>query len=81
MQPDGDIESQNTSPRQTHVNPYQIINNVKNGLNLGEINIYAQSQPGLDKINELKERVLAEWVKVQNIKMSECNSQKNQKCQ
>ena len=37
MQPDGDIESQNTTPRQTHVNPDQISNNVKHGLNLGEI--------------------------------------------
>ena len=35
MQPDGDIESQNTTPRQTHANPDRISNNVKNGLNLG----------------------------------------------
>ena len=74
IQPHGDIESQHIPPLQTHVNPEQISNNVKNCLNSEEINVDPQSQPELDEINELTERVLVEWIKFQNIEMSERNS-------
>ena len=49
MQPNGDIESQHTSPLQTHADPEQISNNVKSCLNFEEINIDLQSQPELDE--------------------------------
>ena len=63
-QPNGDVESQNTPSLQTHVNPEQISNNVQNGLAPEVLNIDPQSQSELDKINELKERVFIEWIKV-----------------
>ena len=72
-QPNGDVESQNTPSLQTHVNPEQISNNVQNGLSPEVLNIDPQSQPELGKINELKERVLTEWIKVQNVEISERN--------
>ena len=74
IQPNGDIESQNTPPLQTHVNPEQVSNNDKNGLSPEVLNIDPQSQPELDKISELKEKVLVEWIKVQDIEISERNS-------
>ena len=74
IQPNGDIESQNTPLLQTHANPEQISNNVQNGLSPEVLNTDPQSQPELDEINELKERVLVEWKKVQNIEISERNS-------
>ena len=60
IQPNGDIESQNTPPLQTHVNPEQISNNIQGGLSPEVLNINPQSQPELDEINELKKKVLAE---------------------
>ena len=74
IQPNGDIESQNTPPLQTHVNSEQISNNVQNGLSPEVFNIDPQSQPELVQINELKERILVEWIKVQNIEINERNS-------
>ena len=38
------------------------------------LNIDPQSQPELDEINELKEKVLVEWMKVQNTEISESSS-------
>ena len=38
------------------------------------MNIDPQSQPELDKINKLKERVFIEWKKVQNVEISERSS-------
>ena len=73
IQPNGDIESQNTLSLQIHVNPEQISNNVQNGLSPEVVNIDPQSQPELDEINELKEWVLIEWIKVQNVEISERN--------
>ena len=64
IQPNRDIESQNTPSLQTHVNPEQISNNVQ----------CPQSQPELDEINELKERVLVERIEVQNVEITERNS-------
>ena len=52
------MESQNTPPLQTHVNLEQIRNNFHNGLTPEVLNIDPQSQPELDEINKLKERVL-----------------------
>ena len=72
-EPDGDVESQNTPSLQTHVNPEQVSNNVQNWLSPEILNIDPQSQPELDKINELKEKVLIEWIKVQNVEISEGN--------
>ena len=72
-EPNGDVESQNTHSLQTHVNPEQISNNVQNGLSPEVLHIDPQSQPELDKINELKERVLIEWIKVQNVKLRKHN--------
>ena len=72
-QPNGDVESQNTPSLQTHVSAEQISNKVQNGLSPEVLNIDPQSQPELDKINELKERALIEWMKVQNVEISECN--------
>ena len=72
-QPNGDVESQNTPCLHTHVNPEQISNNVQNGLSPEVLNIDPQSQPELDKINELKERVFTEWIKVRNVEISERN--------
>ena len=63
-EPDGNVESQNTPSLQTYVNPEQISNNVQNSLSPEVLNIDPQSQPELDKINELKEKVLVEWIKV-----------------
>ena len=37
------------------------------------LNIDPQSQSELDEINELRETVLIEWIKVQNVEKSECN--------
>ena len=73
IQPNGDIESQNTLSLQIHVNPEQISNYVQNGLSPEVVNIDPQSQPELDKINELKEWVLIGWIKVQNVEISERN--------
>ena len=64
IQPNKDIESQNTPSLQPHVNPEQISDNVQ----------CPQSQPELDEINELKERVLVERIEVQNIEITERNS-------
>ena len=72
--PNGDIEPQNTPPLQTHVNPEKISNNVQNGLSPEDLNIDPQYQTELDEINEMKKRVLVEWIKVQNIEISEHNS-------
>ena len=58
---------------QTHVNPEKISNNVQNGLSQEVLNTDPLSQPELDEINELKEKVLVEWIKVQNIEISERN--------
>ena len=33
-----------------------------------------QSQPDTEEINKLNERILVEWIKVQNIELSERNS-------
>ena len=74
IQLSGDIESQNTTPLQTYLNPKEISNNVQNGLNPEEINIDPQSQAAIDEINKLKEKVLVEWIKNQNIEISERNS-------
>ena len=38
------------------------------------LNTDPQSQLELDKIKELKEKVLIEWIKVQNVEISERNS-------
>ena len=57
VQPNGNIESQNTPLLQTYVNPEQISNNVQNGLSPEVLNIDLQSQLELDEINELKESV------------------------
>ena len=73
IQPNRDIESQNTPSLQTHVNPEQISNNVQNGLSPEVLNIDPQSQPEHDEINELKGRVLIGWIKVRNIDISERN--------
>ena len=67
----GDVESQNITSPQIHVNPEQISNNVQNDLSPGVSNIDPQSQPELLKINELKERVLIGWIKAQNVEISE----------
>ena len=72
-QPNGDVESQNTPSLQTYVYPEQISNNVQNGLSPEVLNIDGQSDPELDKIKELKERVFNEWIKVQNLEISERN--------
>ena len=72
-QPNRNVESQNTPSLRTHVNPEQISNNVQNGLSPEILNIDPQSQPELDKINELKERVFIKWIKVQNVEISESN--------
>ena len=74
IQPNGNIESQNTPPLEIHVNLEQISNNIQNGLSPEVLNIDPQSHPELDEINKLKERVLVEWKKVQNIEISEPNS-------
>ena len=74
IQLSGDIESQNTTPLQTYLNPKEISNNVQNGLNPGEINTDPQSQAEIDEINELKEKALVVWIKNQNIEISERNS-------
>ena len=63
IQANEDIESENTPPLQAHVNPEQVSNNVQNGLIPEVSNIDPQSQPELDEINDLKERVLVEWIK------------------
>ena len=73
-QPNGNIESKNTPPLEIHVNLEQISNNIQNGLSPEVLNIDPQSHPELDEINKLKERVLVEWKKVQNIEISEPNS-------
>ena len=52
------------------MNSLQISNNVQNGLSPEVLNIDPQSEPDTDEINELKERVLVEWIKVQNIEIS-----------
>ena len=72
-QPNGDVESQNTPSLKTHLNPEQISNKVQNSLSREVLNIDPQSQPELDKINKLKERVLIELIKVQNVEVSERN--------
>ena len=72
-QPNGDVESQNTPSLQTHVSAEQISNKVQNGLSPEVLNIDPQSQLELDKVNELKERALIEWIKVQNVEISERN--------
>ena len=69
----GDVESLNTPSLQTRVNPEQISNNVQNSLCPGVLNIDPQPQPELDKINKLKEKVLIEWITVQNVKINEHN--------
>ena len=70
----GILDQRKTLPFQTHINPEQISNNVQNSLSTVALNIDPQCQPVLDEINELKERVLVEWIKVQNIEISERNS-------
>ena len=70
----GILDQKKTLPFQTHINPEQISNNVQNSLSTVVLNIDPQCQPVLDEINELKERVLVEWIKVQNIEISERNS-------
>ena len=73
-QPNGDVESQNTPSLQTYVYPVQISNNVQNGLSPEVLNIDGQSDPELkNKTKELKERVFSEWIKVQNLELSERN--------
>ena len=72
IQPNGDTESQNTPPLQTHVNLEQISND-QNALSPEVLNIDPQFQPELDEINELKEKVLVECIKVQNIEITESN--------
>ena len=67
IQPNGDFESQITPPLQIHVNSKQISNNVQNGLNPEVLNVDPQSQLEPDEINELKETVLIDWTKVQNM--------------
>ena len=63
--PNGTIESQNTPPLQTPVSPEQNSNDVQNGLvPLSLLNIDPQSQPELEEINKLKERVLVQWIKL-----------------
>ena len=63
--PNGTIESQNTPPLQTPVSPEQNSNDVQNGLGpLSLLNIDPQSQPELEEINKLKERVLVQWIKL-----------------
>ena len=52
------------------MNSLQISNNVQNGLSPEVLNIDPQSELDTDEINELKERVLVEWIKVQNIEIS-----------
>ena len=76
IQPNGNIESQNIPPFQTYVNPEQTSNNLQNGVcgSPRVLNIDPQSQPELDEINKLKERFLVEWIKAQNIEISERNS-------
>ena len=76
IQPNGNIESQNIPPFQTYVNPEQNSNNVQNGVcgSPRVLNIGPQSQPELDEINKLKEKFLVEWIKAQNIEISERNS-------
>ena len=73
IQPNGDVASQNTSSLQTHVFPEQISNSVQNGLSPEVLNIDPHFQPELDEINELKERVSIEWIKVQNVEIRERN--------
>ena len=70
IQPKGNIESQNIPPLQTHVNPEQIRNNFQNGPSPEVLNNDLQTQPDTDEINKLKERILVEWIKVQNIEVS-----------
>ena len=70
----GILDKKKTLPFQTHINPEQISNNVQNSLSTVALNIDPQCQPVLDEINEMKERVLVEWIKVQNIEISERNS-------
>ena len=53
IQPNGNIESQNTPPLQTHVNPEQISNNVQNGLSPEVLNIDLQSQPEIDEMESV----------------------------
>ena len=65
----GDVESKNTPSLQAHVNHEKISNNVQNGLSPEVLKIDPQSQPELDKINELKERVFTEWIKVKNVEI------------
>ena len=72
-EPNEDVESQSTPSLQTHVNPQQISNNVQNALSPEVLNIDPQSQPEVGKINEQKEKVLIEWINVQNVKISERN--------
>ena len=74
IQPNGDIESQNTPRFQTHINTEQISNNAQNSLSPEVLNIDPRSQHELDEINKMKESVLVEWIKVQNIEVSERNS-------
>ena len=50
-------------PSKLNANPEQISNNVQNVLSSEVLNIDPQSQPELDKVNELKEKVLIEWIK------------------
>ena len=56
-----------------HLNLEQISNHIQNGLSPEVLNIDPQSQPELDKRNELKEKVLIEWIKAQNIEICEAN--------
>ena len=58
-------------PPQIHVNPEQTSNNVQNDLSLEVSNTDQQSQPERLKINELKERILIEWIKAQNVEISQ----------
>ena len=67
----GDVESQNITSPQIHVNPEQTSNNVQNDLSLEVSNTDQQSQPERLKINELKERILIEWIKAQNVEISQ----------
>ena len=60
------VESKNTLSLQTYVNFEKISNNVQNGQSPEVSNIDQQSRHELARMNELKESVLIEWIKVQN---------------
>ena len=47
--------------------------NVQNGLSSEVLNIDSQSKTELYKISKLKERILIEWIKAQNVEISKHN--------